>query len=654
VSSKFMRFRLGRRWWWVFSILIACPALVLALLGLRAIRSDRIERELQLRDRQTQTARLADAAIQNAVEHIAAQLDRLDVDLFGKPARVTLVEPGLPVFVLDGGDVLSFPLQRVYFGEIGRRPEFLKLPGDLSTSALQAAAQALTMEAQHRNLEAIALYQQARQNPGLRDWADLALDRLNRQTQHRLADPRRARSESYTPGGVPVAIVASSAVEQVAAEDRPRFAPLLDQTIANLRADLWWLSYEQRGAYDAALQRWLQLAGTPATTSADERLAEVEHSHQAIRRSGQHVGGPPRLETETGQPYLIVWSRTSRDSVSIGAVLSGGVLKGFFNSALQPLLKDQPFAAALRPTEGAPLWNALPDNATAWRTEQLSAVPGLRMEFTGPHEMHTGRDRWMWYGFVLLPMLMLVVGLTMTVRVVRQEIALNQMQSKFIAAVSHELKSPITGIRLLMERIKDGRLQAPEMASEYYQAIGRETDRLENLVNRLLESQKLQSEARKYAFEPTSLEDLADNAVRRLRPQAEAKGIQLAAHAEKGVPNLPLDKAAIGDAIENLLDNAIKYSPAGSQVSLHIRAADNEAQVEVCDQGIGIEKTDLPRIFDPFFRGCRGDKESVKGTGLGLALVKAAAEAHGGAVDVSTAPESGSRFTLRLPLGERR
>jgi signal transduction histidine kinase len=253
----------------------------------------------------------------------------------------------------------------------------------------------------------------------------------------------------------------------------------------------------------------------------------------------------------------------------------------------------------------------------------------------------------------VLPILLLVVGITMTVRVVREEMALNQMQSKFIAAVSHELKSPITGIRLLMERIEKGRLQTPEAAQEYYTAIGRETDRLETLVNRLLETQKLQSEARKYYFEPSSLEDLADNAVRRLRPQAEAKGIQLASQSDEGIPDFPLDKAAIGDAITNLLDNAIKYSPAGTEVSLRIRSAENEAQVEVRDQGIGIDKGDLPRIFDPFFRGRRGDKESVKGTGLGLALVKAAVEAHGGIVDVSSTPESGSRFTMRLPLKER-
>ncbi len=158
-------------------------------------------------------------------------------------------------------------------------------------------------------------------------------------------------------------------------------------------------------------------------------------------------------------------------------------------------------------------------------------------------------------------MLMLAVGLVMTVRVIRQEVALNELQAKFVAAVSHELKSPLTGIRLLMERMAGGRLKAPEETREYYAAIGRETDRLESLVSRLLESQAIQSERRKYDFAPASLDEIAGSAIQRLRPQAEAKGIRLAAQADAGVPHLPLDKTAIGDAIENLLDNAIKYSP---------------------------------------------------------------------------------------------
>jgi signal transduction histidine kinase len=450
-----------------------------------------------------------------------------------------------------------------------------------------------------------------------------------------------------------VALVASSAVERVPPQHRSRFVPLLEQALGSLRKDLWWLNYEQRRVYDIELQRWLQVAGTSVSATNDVRLDTIARVEQSVRRASRYNREGARLETQDDAASLIVWSRAPRNFGAIGAALSGSGLQVFLDNTLRPLFQGQPFMAVLRGVDGRSLWNELPDGATPLRTEQLGALQGMQLEFTGPREPWMHRNRWMWYGFVLLPVVVLIVGLVMTVRLVGQEVALRQMQAKFIAAVSHELKSPITGIRLLMERISEGRLDTPGAAREYYTAVGRETDRLETLVNRLLEAQKIQSEGRNYDFELSSLGDLAGQAIQRLRPQAEAKGIQLAAQADLGLPDLPLDKAAIGDAIENLLDNAIKYSPSGTQVSIHILSADNEARVEVRDQGIGIEKVDLPRIFDPFYRGRRGDMESVKGTGLGLALVKAAAEAHGGAVDVSSVPDGGSRFTLRLPITER-
>jgi len=639
----------------VFSILIAGPALVLALFGLRAIRVDRIEREQQLREQQTQAARLADAAIANAVERMIAQLDRTDIDSLARTGRVSQEQSDFEVFVLEAGGVLSFPGRRIFFGEIGQRPEFFSIPPELSPASMRLVSDAQTMEAQQRKKEAIALYRRATLNPQLKDWAGLALDRLDEQSSalsglQRIADPRRGRSEGYTPAGIPVAIVASSAVERVPPPHRFRFVPLLEQTLGSLRKDLWWLSYEQRRVYDAELRRWLQVAGASVSATNDVSLDTIACAEQSVRRASRYSREGARLETQNGAASLIAWSRAPRNFGVIGAALSGSGLQVFLDSTLRPLFQSQQFMAVLRSADGRSLWNELPDGATPLRTEQLGAVQGVQLRFTGPREPWTHRNRWMWYGLVLLPVVVLIVGLVMTVRVVGQEVALRQMQAKFVAAVSHELKSPITGIRLLMERISEGRLDAPGAAREYYMAVGRETDRLETLVNRLLEAQKIQSEGRKYDFELSSLGDLAGHAIQRLRPQAEAKGIRLAAQADLGLPDLRLDKAAIGDAIENLLDNAIKYSPAGTQVSIHILSADNEARVEVRDQGIGIEKADLPRIFDPFYRGRRGDMESVKGTGLGLALVKAAAEAHGGAVDVSSVPDGGSQFTLRLPL----
>ena len=494
-----MHRRLPQRWWWVFCFLIAGPALVLALLGVRALRADRIEREQQLREQQTQSARLADGALANAIDRIAAQLDRVDVDSVPKQTRTAVDDPDFPVFVVDERAILGILSSRIYFGEPGARPSFLRpaeLPSELSLLVTRAQA----MEAQRRKPEAIELYRQAARHPGLSDWAALALARLDQPVDGALkardiADPFWGRSEGMTPGGVPVAIVASSAAEEVSG-DAARFAPLLQETLKSLRADLWWLSYEQRCFYDAELRRWLKAAGA-SDVGNDPHLEEVARVEHVVRRQSRG-NNAPRLEIHDGQASLIVWSRISRSSGSVGAVIAGPALDKFLTDALRPLFNGQPFTAVLL-LEGSPLWNRLPQGAAAWWNEPLTVIRGLQLDYTGPAQTLDG-NHWIRYGSVFLPLLLLLAGLVMTVRVVRQEVALNQMQARFLAAVSHELKSPITGIRLLMERIVGGRFEKPGDVSEYYAAIGRETDRLESLVNRLLESQKIQAEGRTYTF----------------------------------------------------------------------------------------------------------------------------------------------------------
>jgi two-component system phosphate regulon sensor histidine kinase PhoR len=281
----------------------------------------------------------------------------------------------------------------------------------------------------------------------------------------------------------------------------------------------------------------------------------------------------------------------------------------------------------------------------------LHAVEGWELAFGAPAERSAfDRRRLLWYGFTLVMVMTMVVGLAVTLYVVRREVELNRLQSDFVAAVTHEFKSPITSIRLLMERLTGGRLGTPSSTGEYHDAINRETDRLERLVNRVLESQKIQSGEKRYSFALGSLVELAESSIWKLHPQAEAKSIAVDLELSGEIPEIRMDKTVVADALDNLVDNAIKYSPEGGRIAIRIEKRDGNLCVEVQDQGIGIDPDDLPRIFDRFYRGRRGDQQNVHGTGLGLALVKAAAEGHGGVVEVTSAPGQGARFCLRLPL----
>jgi two-component system, OmpR family, phosphate regulon sensor histidine kinase PhoR len=333
--------------------------------------------------------------------------------------------------------------------------------------------------------------------------------------------------------------------------------------------------------------------------------------------------------------------------VAIAAVPLAALLE----QTLRPLFSGARFQIAIRPKGGETVWNTLRAGTPVAFAMPMQAVPGWEILFANPPEP-SGIDsrRLLWYGLIGLLVMMLAGGLAGTAHIARREFQLSRLQSDFVAGGTHEFKSPITSIRLLLERLAGGRLHTPQATAEYYGAIGRETDRLERLVNRVLESQKIQAGMRRYCFAAASIVALAESSIGRLRPQAEAKNISVKLEHEGEIPEMALDIVAINDALDNLIDNAIKYSPPETIVTVSIRGNGGYVTLEVCDHGAGIVAEDLPHIFARFYRGRHGDDHGVQGTGLGLALVKGAAEAHGGSVEAENVPDGGARFRMRLPI----
>jgi signal transduction histidine kinase/predicted transcriptional regulator len=642
--------RSGRTWWWSFGLLIAVPALVLALLGLRAARVEHIERQQQLRVQQGQIGRLADAAISNVLARLEGEVARAET------SEGVLREYFL--FSLDRQGLLVFPRERVYFGEFGKRPAAAR--GDRRGAVQTLIEQAQAAEAQRRPGDALAAYRSViGADPKLREWAELSVARIRYVSGEAdalplLAKPEWSRSEGLTPTGLPTALLACAHIEQVAPEQRSQFIPLLRATMESLRGGRWWLSYEERQFHDEELRRWLADADPGRAVATDERLEQLVAIERAVHRSLPYLrqGVPRSFEADQQAAFLILWAPSERtDGSWFGVAVPRRPLSGLLDAALAPLFSAQPGGAAVRDAAGYAVWNRLASGASVVETVRMRSVPGWELAFAGPaEEGPLDQRRVLWYGFIVLLVMMLMVGLAMTIRVVQREVELGRLQTDFLAAVTHEFKSPITSIRLLAERIGGGRLRTPEATAEYGAAIEREAGRLERLVNRLLETQKIQAGQKRYTFQPASLVESVEAAIAQLRPQAEAKGVSIELDSAGEIAKIEIDKAAIADALENLLDNAIKYSSAGTHVRVGVRVVEGQACVEVCDQGIGIDPADLPRVFEKFFRGRRGDQHNVHGTGLGLALVKAAAEGHGGTVEATSTPGRGSTFRLRLPL----
>lgn len=641
-------------WWWGLGLLVVVPGLTLAVLGLRALRADRIEREQQARQRQIQVAHLADAALAAALAELEHEIRNA-----GDQRQQGGQSPSRFIrfwFTRDG--LIVFGEDKLYFGEPGDRVRSSDSPLVWPPATEQLIEQVQAAEAQLRTSDAVALYQRIiAVDPRLKTWAELGLARLRHRKgepldQTLLGDPQWARSDAVSPTGLPVAILACAYIEQIPREGRARFTGLFQETLEGLRSGRWWLSYEARRFHDRELRRLIEVVRKGAAPGKDPRLEGLAAMAELIRQSTPYLPDRPtqKYGIVASGPILLEWVPSTRDADTwIGAGALGPSLADWLSDTLAPFLAGQGMTAAVRDGSGELLWGRVVE---ASHREALSVVPGWEIVLSNPAAEGWPDRQLLWYGLILMLIVMLVAGLAMTAAVVRREAELARLQNEFVAGVSHEFRSPITGIRLLTERLTGGRVQEAE-ASRYYSAIEREIDRLERHVDRLLEAQKIQEGKREYHFAPASLAGIVERTADDMRVDAEARGISLEVRIDDDIPEIQLDGAAIADALENLIDNAIKYSSAGTRVSIAVRSHDGDVSVEVSDEGTGIDRDELGRIFEKFYRGRRGDAQSVRGTGLGLALVKAAVEAHGGRVEVVSEPGAGSCFTMRLPVFEQ-
>lgn len=226
---------------------------------------------------------------------------------------------------------------------------------------------------------------------------------------------------------------------------------------------------------------------------------------------------------------------------------------------------------------------------------------------------------------------------------------LEQVRKDFVANVSHELRTPITAILGYAETLQAGALQDQEHAAAMVDIIHRQSVRLSELVQDLLELSKLEAKKVVVARVRVSVNEAISNAMDTVGPKAQSKDIALRAQLPEPLWGVG-DPRALEQVLLNLLDNAIKYTPAGGQVEVRGSLEGDRCRVEIQDSGMGIERHHLPRIFERFYRIDKGRSRDMGGTGLGLAIVKHLINAMGGDVQVDSQPGQGSVFTVFLPV----
>ena len=231
-----------------------------------------------------------------------------------------------------------------------------------------------------------------------------------------------------------------------------------------------------------------------------------------------------------------------------------------------------------------------------------------------------------------------------------RERALDASRRELVAWVSHDLRTPLSGMRAIAEAIEDGVLSDPDELRRYCRTLRVEIDRLSGLVDDLFELSKIESGALQLHLERASLEELVSDAVAASAPRARTKGITVEGRLKAPDPHLDVEPAALTRVLRNLLENAIRHTPSDGTIVVRTDLDGGDAVVSVADECGGIPEEHLDRVFDPAFRGEPArTPRSDGGAGLGLAIARGIVEAHRGEITVAN-DGAGCRFVIRLPL----
>ena len=240
-------------------------------------------------------------------------------------------------------------------------------------------------------------------------------------------------------------------------------------------------------------------------------------------------------------------------------------------------------------------------------------------------------------------------GTYLTVHTVRRELEIARLKSEFVSTVSHEFRSPLTGLRQVGEMLLRGRSKDAARRRDYYEMIVRESGRLTRLVENVLDFSRIEESRKHYDFQHLDPTEWLPRLAEEFQLGVTDREITVVAEIPDALPPLRGDREALTCAVHNLLDNAVKYAGESNRVWLSAKAVDETLSIQVRDEGVGISEEEQRHVFERFFRGGGKVRQEVKGVGLGLSLVQQIVKAHGGSIGLDSRPGHGSTFSIQLP-----
>ena len=287
------------------------------------------------------------------------------------------------------------------------------------------------------------------------------------------------------------------------------------------------------------------------------------------------------------------------------------------------------------------------------RSTDLSGVWQLSIRpQAGSLQVMVANTRWRNLVISFGILLLLVISVAIIIISAQRAHRLAQQQMYFVSAVSHELRTPLAVIYSLSENLADGVVNSPPRTEQYGAAIKKESRRLKEMVEQILEFAAVQSDTKNYNVSQLDVDAMIEKALASASLIIQESGAQIKKEILADLPPILADAAAMERALQNLISNAIKYGGESRKVTLkaELESEKNEVRITVEDQGMGITPDDLPHVFEPFYRGQEATAAQINGSGLGLSLVRRIVDAHRGRVTVKSAPGHGSSFTIHMPI----
>jgi signal transduction histidine kinase len=630
----------------LFLLVTLVPSLLLLVFGWRLAQQDRASALGQIEQLRQQAASLGASSLDQALSSaIRALRDPHAAEALAKPDDAVLV-------IFTAERITASPSDRLAYWPVA-------MPGHEAPSDTFAAGEDLEFRQQNPRMAAAWFRAQSNaHDSAVRAGALIRVARNLRKIRDTdgalAAYTRAAQISGAAVGGIPVDLLARWARCDLL-EEASRSADLHAEAMT-LRDDLlkgrWPLPREAYEAHLADARRWAGSMADSVSATAPERLADVvERLWNRWQRSWSAERATAGREAVVldGAPITVLWSG---DGAGLTALIAG------------PRYADEQWvrkASALIAPQGFALTlvtsTASPDQAETRRTAADSGLPWTISisEIDAPSSVNrTAGHQMFWFAGPGVLLVLIGAGTYIVARAVTRELAVARLQSDFVAAVSHEFRTPLTSLRQLTEILVDSRIADEARRHTYYEALQRQTARLHRLVESLLDFGRMEAGTAPYRRDPIELASLVVETVAEFQAEVADRGYQI--DLDLGLADgveVCGDRDALKNALRNLLDNAVKYSPDCRTVWVDVTRRADRFSIAVRDRGLGIPRQEQKEVFRKFVRGAEATRERIKGTGVGLAMVQHIVKAHGGKVTLDSEPARGSTFILELPMAAR-